>query len=713
MRAQTMIPPIYRIPETLEGELHELYQTVERFKARELSEAQFRAFRVPMGIYEQRESGTYMLRVRLPAGGILPHQLKRLAEVAAAYGNGVLHVTTRQDIQVHRVALDAMYPALLSLLEAGLSTKGGGGNTVRNITACHDSGVCPREAFDVAPYAVAVTERMLPDRLSYELPRKYKIAFSACSRDCAGATVNDLGFIAHRQAGAEGFAVYAGGGMGAKSRVGNLLHGFVPASDAFLVAEAVKRLFDKHGDRKNKHRARLRFLVERIGFEAFQRLYEEELAALRAAGPAPLTVRALPGGEPGRNWPASAPTPAPSAEFARWREANLTPQKQAGFFMVELPLVLGDLPAQKASALAEVVAAHGEGMLRATPTQNLVLRWASEEELPALHQELSALGLAEPQPLVLRNLVACAGASTCRLGICLSRGLAKALRQSLRASDSLDLDKLGGVQIHISGCPNACGRHPVAGIGFAGAARRVAGRLAPHYALYLGGRVTEGQTRLALATGTLPARNVPAFALAFLKAFQASRQAPDLQAFLDHGGRSVAEALVARYREVPAFEDDQSFYYDWDADLPFSLAGRGPGECSAGVFDLIEVDLASACEALNAGRHYAAAALAVRSLLITRGLQPKDDAEAFELFLTHFVRQGLVDRRVEPVVSAGARHALAADQAQTFAGAPADVAALVFAVRSLYDQMDASLRVKPPTAAPPGAAAGSAATDVP
>ena len=327
----------FRVSAGLAAELDELQKTVEQFRAGAISEAQFRAIRVPQGIYEQRESGTYMLRVRFPAGGVLPDHLRRLGEAASTFGNGVLHITTRQEFQVHRVPLKSILPALRSLADAGLSTKGGGGNTVRNVTACFDSGVCPHEVFDVAPYAVALTERLMPDPLSFQLPRKYKIAFAACSRDCSGATVNDVGFIARRQNGTDGFAVYVAGGMGGKSRVASLLHEFIPASDAFLVAEAVKRVFDKNGDRKNKHLARLRFLVERIGLDAFRDLYEHELAALRTSAPASLQIRPYPGHKLVPAKGKAAGTVANSTDFALWFASNVTPQKQPGFFMVHIP----------------------------------------------------------------------------------------------------------------------------------------------------------------------------------------------------------------------------------------------------------------------------------------------------------------------------------------------------------------------------------------
>ena len=668
---------------SLPAELDDFQQTVQQFQAGAVAEAQFRVIRVPQGVYEQRESGTYMLRVRAPAGGVLPQHLRRLGEVATRYGNGVLHVTTRQEFQVHRVPLESIVPALRSLAEVGLSSKGGGGNTVRNITACFDSGVCPQEVFDVAPYAVAVTERLLTDPVSLQLPRKYKIAFAACSRDCSGATVNDVGFIARRQDGVNGFAVYVGGGMGSKSRVASLLHEFIPASEAFVVAEAIKRVFDKNGDRKNKHLARLRFLVERLGVDGFRKLYDAELAALRATAPAPLQIRPL----PTRDQTASDRIAAGSPAFNRWFITNVTPQKQWGFFLVHIPLTLGDIPAAKSAALANVVAAHGDGVLWATQQQNAVLRWVAEAELSALHAKLSPLGFAEPDAPVLRNLVACAGASTCRLGICLSRGLAKAVRKEL-TDTGLPLSNLGDLTIQISGCPNSCGRHPVGNIGFSGTGRRIADRLVPYYAVQLGGRVAEGRTRFGANVGAIPARNAPAFVRNLLDAWKQSPEAADFHRFVDNGGRQLAEQLVEQHQTAPVNPANPDLFFDWDATTEFSLAGRGAGECSAGVFDLIEVDLANARESLEAGRYYAATLAAAHALLITQKLQPKSDAETFAQFQQHFIAEGLVEASLTGVIAAGARGAAAFD------GAIADVTRLVASIRLLYENMDASLRFK-------------------
>ncbi|MGA2248858.1 MAG: nitrite/sulfite reductase, partial [Verrucomicrobiota bacterium] len=575
----------FLVSDRTQAELDEFQDFVERFKSGVINEGQFRIIRVPAGVYEQRENGTYMLRVRFPAGGVTPPHLRRLEEVSAKFGNGVLHITTRQEFQIHRVPLDSIIPALRSLAEAGLSTKGGGGNTVRNITACVDSGVCRDGVFDVTPFAVATTERLLADPVSLQLPRKYKIAFAACDKDCSGATVHDLGFIARSLNGVEGFAVYVAGGMGGKSRLASLLHEFIPATDAFVVAEAVKRVFDKNGDRKNKHLARLRFLVEKLGLPAFRELYEQELAGLRVSNPPPLAPRPLP---PPAAAAAIGEANEDPAGFNRWLAHNVAPQKQAGFFLVQIPLTLGDLPAGKAAALADILAVHGDHILWATQSQNAGLRWITAAELPVVYEHLAGLNLADPEAPVLRNLVACAGASTCRLGICLSRGLAKAVRSELTASD-LDLDSLGDFSIHISGCPNSCGRHPIGSLGFSGAARRVGEHLVPFYAVQLGGRVAAGKSCFGTNIGAVPAKNAPAFVHDLLTAWKKSPDAADFHQFVDHGGKNLAGEILARHQDVPPLASQKEFYCDWDASELFSLAGRGQGECSAGVFDLIEV----------------------------------------------------------------------------------------------------------------------------
>lgn len=671
------------------GDIETFAGAVNRFGGGEISEAEFRSIRVPFGIYEQRESGTYMMRVRCSAGVVGPEQLRCMAVAATEWGAGPLHITTRQEFQIHGVRLKHLVPVLRSLAAAGLSTKGGGGNTVRNITGCPDASVCAEEQFDVTPHARGLTRRMMDDPVSFQLPRKFKVAFSGCGKDCAGSMVNDVGFIAEMRDGVCGFSVYVGGGMGGRSRIGAMLHEFIPAGDAALVTEAIKRVFDKNGDRRNKHLARLRWLVERMGFENFKRAYLQELAGLKAPGAESVDADFV--GPTGRS-PGVPATRGDIAGTGEWRSHNVRPQKQGGFFIVDIPAPLGDLPPDRAIALADIAAAHGERQLCATQAQNIALRWVREAELAQVESKLGAVGLADPEPPVLRGLVACAGASTCRLGICLSRGLAKAVRQELLRAP-LCLDELGEIAIHISGCPNSCGRHPMASIGMAGAARKINGRLAPFYSVHIGGRTGRGLVRFGTNIGALPARNAAAFARDLLVAWQCSTERSDFHRFVDNGGMALARDLLERHQQMPARPPDREFFQDWDSEVPFSMAGRGAGECSAGVFDLIEVDLMNAREWIEAGRHYAAALAAARALLITRRLRPADDRQVFEMFDAHFVATGHVDDALGKVVAEGARCAEAGEAEKIFAGSSADVAMLLAAVRLLYDNMDASLRL--------------------
>jgi sulfite reductase (ferredoxin) len=679
---------VYDLPQDAQADLDRFGQEIAKFERGETSATEFRVFRVPRGVYEQRESDTYMLRARCPAGMVLPHQMRTLAAASKRYGNGVLHITTRQDVQVHRVLLKDIHPALVDLHAAGVSTKGGGGNTVRNITGCYAAGVCPDEVLDPTPYAVAVTERLLPDPLSYQLPRKYKIAFSGCARDCAGATINDVGFVASQRGNFRGFAVFVGGGMGAISRVGELLEEFIPAEEAHLTAEAVKRVFDLHGNRRNRHHARIRFLIEDIGLPRFRELYSAELQALRAAGAARLAVRPVAPPSP----PHHADRIEPAADFEPWRKRYTTPQKHAGYFLVHIPLFLGDIEADRFDQLSAVVAEHGEGVLRTTQRQNVVLRWIHEDTLPTVHQQLKTLGLAGLESALVSNMIACAGASTCRLGICLSRGLAKAIRGTLSTNDS-NLEGLDALKINISGCPNSCGRHPLADIGLFGAARRANGQLVPQYVVQLGGRVGVGKTRLAQGQRAIPARNVPALIVELLAAFVRSPYYPDFGRFADAEGSQIEQTVLPKYEAVPDFNEHKEYYIDWDASELFSLAGRGPGECGAGVFDLIEVDLDSAREAIKNGRLLEATILAARALLVTRGEQAGSEADALELFSRMFLVEGLVEPSYGILIGI-AKAALKTPSAKA-ALEPNVVAKFLNRIEKLYAEMGTSLRFKP------------------
>ncbi|MBI5490041.1 MAG: sulfurtransferase TusA family protein [Deltaproteobacteria bacterium] len=687
-------------------ELERITAAVARFRTGAIGEVQFRAIRVPMGVYEQRAAGTYMMRVRCPGGVLQPGQLARLAETAVRRGGGLLHVTSRQNLQVHGLPLDGIVPALEDVVAAGLSTRGTGGNSVRNVTGCARAGVCPDEAFDVSSSARRLTDLLLAEPAALNLPRKFKVGFAGCGRDCGGALVNDLAFVACLRDGVPGFAVHAGGGMGIRSRIAEPLKSFVPLEELDVIALAVLRVFARLGNRKDRRRARLRFLVAELGAARFRELVREERSTLHttppggsAAARAPEDGLAFDGER--RDGPTAAPrlpaSPADGAmggRFLRWRARSVSPQKQPGLFQATLPLPLGDIDADRARALASIAGAFGDGLLRATQDQNLVLRSVPQEDLVALHAALSQAGLGDGVPPVLRDLVSCAGADWCKLGLCRSRGLAAALVDRL-GSSGLDLDSLGPIRISVGGCPNACGRHPLADIALVGAARRVGGRLVPHYQICLGGRLGEGRTRLAIGTRAAPAREIPSLVVELLAAWRDSPAPGDFGAFVDGEGIARAASLAQAHAAGRSAEGVEALAIDWGGREPFSLAGRGPGECGAGVMDLIEVDLASAAEALALGRIFAATALAARALLVTRGEQPESDLEALRLFDREFLATGLGAGEFRPLVESAMAAAASARPDAAFAATRDDVGSFVSAVADLFARMDASLGFPP------------------
>lgn len=699
----------YKIPESIKNDIALYRENVQKFLKGKIHPTQFRGQRVPIGVYEQRINNTYMMRVRIPAGGITPDQMAGVAELGKKYGNGILHMTTRQDIQIHRVRLEDTPEIMDGLLKIGLTTKGGGGNTVRNITACCDSGVCEEEIFDVSPFAIALTEHMIKDQRSYLLPRKFKIAFSGCKRDCAYATVNDVGFIgAEREIdgkNVKGFRVYAAGGMGASSKAAQKLEDFITLNEAADVCDAIKRVFDKNGNRKNRHKARLRFLIEELGKNEFIKRYRQELELIKKDGGTILDIKDMKvtpsavadGSKSGK------PAEPRNDRFDKWIKQNISPQRQKGYHSVKIRLPLGDIPSDILLSLAGLVEKYGEGAIRASQDQNLLLRWVHESELTELFAELNKINI----PLTgapVRDIVCCAGASTCRPGICLSRGMAEAVSSEFEGQN-MNLDLLNDVQIKISGCPNACGQHPIAHIGLFGAARRVGEKLAPYYTIMLGGRVEEGKTAPGENIGISHAKNTPKIISEFLDYYtENAERFSDFYEYIEKDGKELMIALLNKYSAVPSYEEDKNYYIDWGAGEEFSLAGRGPGECGAGVFDMIEVDLNEARVSVDSALHsenpapylYQAINRSSRALLVTRGVEAKSDIDVYECFEKEFIKSGLVNSRFAKLMFMAAEYKKGNLRDQALMQECEAVKELVSDVRTLYNAMDDSLQFKKP-----------------
>jgi sulfite reductase (ferredoxin) len=693
----------YQIPANLASELQELDNYIKRHLAGELDAATLKVRRVPFGCYEQRRDGSFMVRIRTTGGAHTSAQLQAMAVIAKRHGSPWIHITTRQEFQIHDIALESVVQSMRELLEFGLAARGGGGNTVRNILVSPDAGVGVGEVFDPSPYAFALTTRLIAEADSWLLPRKFKIAFSNSAADTGYARFNDVGFIAQLRDGQRGFRVYVAGGLGTKPQVGHLLHEFVPADDVYQVTTAVKRLFDQHGNRKNRNAARLRFLWNSLGEVRFRQLYEEQLQVVRAERVAALALTdvAVAGTHPD-----FAPVQDESPEFWLWKQRYVEPQKQAGLYSVLVPVFLGNLGTEDAIRLAQFLAPFGDNVLRATFGQNLRLRNIPEAWLANVFHVVRDIGALTTAPRLLGNSISCTGADTCRLGICRPKGALTAVVEKLTAS-SLDLNEIPDFRLNLSGCPNTCGQHMLADLGFYGNVARRGQQMFPAYAVVAGARVGDGEARLARPIDRVSARDLPSFVEDVLKVWLQKKQAYcSFADYIDAEGAGDLRGIADRYRNIPAPEADRSYYCDWDSNEMFSLAGKSAGECSAGLFDLIEVDLKQAKrlrEQLTSAEPqrreeteaalYSIALCSARALLITRGIEAATDTAVFENFRRHFLASGLIDSNFEPVIAA-------AQQADTLAPIRQQVFTLLDGVDALYRSMDNSLRF---AAAPVGA----------
>lgn len=678
-----MINHGYRLPSDLAADIDGYEREVARFMAGEMPAAVLKAKRVPRGVYEQRQNGTYMVRVRVAGGVLNAAQARELAALSREFGSGLLHVTTRQDVQFHDVSIGDTPTIMRRLLSVGLTSKGGGGNTVRNITACPYAGICPSERFDVTTCAQGVTEYLIALVGSYNLPRKYKIAFSGCSADCAFAKVADLGFIAEVRDGQAGFRVLAGGGMGAQSRIASRLLDWSPASDVIRVAETVRRLFDELGDRSNRHRARLRFVFDRMGAEEFHRRFVERLADVVRDG-APEWKGSLP---LVNNGIGMGPPRAETKEDIR-----VIRQRQDRYVAVPLHTQLGFLSAADFAHIGELTSRFsGEGGLRTTSSQNLLVRFVKEADLPALVTGLRTLKTDVLSPTPLERFVSCAGASTCRLGICLSRNAARACAEAL-AAGGIARQTLDAMAFNINGCTNGCGQQPVATIGFFGAAQRAGERLVPSYGITLGGRCGADGARLGTPVGKVPAAALPAFVRDLASDFELRRgPGESFLKYFDRLGLAHFEAMAARNAGIPEFAEGPEFYRDLGADVEFSLAGRGAGECGAGVFEVIQQDLELAKKAVSP---FDILLPTVRALLITRGVDAQDFDTVLRAFERHFIDTGLVAEEFRPLLARA--RGFTQGWKTAFDDQRAAITRLLERVELLYSTLDASLEFHPP-----------------
>jgi sulfite reductase (NADPH) hemoprotein beta-component len=548
-----------------------------------------------------------MIRVKIPQGVLTGEQLYAIADVADEYSRGFGHITTRQNVQLHFVRLHDVEPAMRKLADVGLTTREACGNSVRNITACQFAGVAADEPFDVTPYAEALTRFLLRHPLSSSLPRKFKIAFEGCVHDHIKLTINDIGWRATVKDGRRGFRVHVGGGTATMATAATVLFDFLPVEEMLNVAEAVIRVFHAQGDYQHKQRNRMKFLIKKIGWDGFRTSFENALAEVRAAGGNPLRFdEPPPAGEAVPEWPRStAPSIAEivarvdaavphgpgilpvrrtlpdlsDAAFARWERTNAVAQKQAGYLAVTVTVPLGDLSGAQYRVVADLANAFGDGTVRVTAVQNVVLRWVRRADLVALFRALQAAGLGLPDADSIADVTSCPGAESCKLAVTQSRGLGQALEQHLRETPAL-IEMARTLDIKVSGCPNGCGQHHVATIGFQGSLRKVDGRAVPQYFIQVGGGIDADRTTFGRLAAKVPARRAPLALDRLVRLYAAERTAGETPlSFFRRLEVARVKTLLADLEAMSAADAGPDDYIDLSETTPFRPETTD-GECA-------------------------------------------------------------------------------------------------------------------------------------
>lgn len=723
----TIPPAILEEIETFEAE-------ALRTLAGELPTDIFKPFRLQYGIYGQRQPGVQMVRVKIPFGGITGNQLRRVAELADRYATGVGHVTTRQDIQMHFVELKDVPSIMRGLAEVGLTTREACANTVRNVTACHLAGVCQGEVFDVTPYAKTVAYHLLRNPLNQSLPRKFKIAFSGCKQDCALTPIHDIGLLAVKRAdGVIGFRMVVGGGLGSTPRIAQLLREFTPMEELIPSIEAVIKVFDTLGNRKNRNKARMKFVIDKLGFEEFNRRWEAAYVAMGHTLPRngsftllqhqddpPRLIMPTRNGTANGNGNGNGTHPiGDETPFEMWKRTNVVKQKQDGYVTAAIKLFMGDITAEQMLFVADLAERYSNGNLRTTINQNLVVRWVPLDQIPHFYEDLTSHGLGDPGAELVEDIIACPGTDTCGLGITSSKGLARALAEVFPAGRVPE--DLRDVSVKISGCHNSCAQHHISTIGLHGVGKRLGDHVAPHYELHLGGSVN-GTAKIGQMTVKLPAKAVPSAISHLIDVYRRDRQANEnLPNFITRVGKSKLKDELIPYTIVPHYEEDPTFYYDWEGETEFVLEDLGPGECAGGALDMIENGILEADQELyqakllvekhqysvSVNKSYRAVLAAAKAMLVTEGLEPSTDSDTFSEFDSRIAQKGVVPSLYRDlsrqVGDLGSKETSAESAREKMAFAKG----FVDACRAATDQMGKDLKLSavkeetPPVAPPP------------
>ena len=566
-----------------------------------------------------------MMRIKIPFGGVNATQLEVLAELAEEYSDGIAHITTRQDVQLHFVHIEDTPSLMRRLAAVGITTREACGNSVRNVTACPIAGVCHTETFDVTPYSKALAYFLLGHPDCQQFGRKFKIAFSGCREEaCALVRMHDFGAIAAIRDGVRGFEVYVGGGLGTVPQQARLYAEFLPASELLPVVQAICLVFARLGEKKNRNTARIKFLISKLGLDEFKRLAAEERARLPHDDRWTSYLVDIPNYKEEPLKPSSLLEikPVMPAGFSEWEKTNVYRQRQGGYATVTLALPLGDITADQLRAVADLARKYVKETVRTTVEQNLVIRWVPQGDLPALYRELKAADLAEPGAGTIADVTSCPGTDTCKLGISSSRGLSGELRERLAEKQFVMDEAIRGLRIKVSGCFNSCGQHHAADLGFYGVSRNKGGYTVPHFQVVLGGQWQNNAGSYGLAIGAVPSKRIPETVDRITGRFLADKQPGEsFQAYVKRIGKAACKTMLDDLMVVPEHDAAPDMYVDWADAREYTIGDIGVGECAGEVVNPIDFQLA-ACEreafeaqlALEAGDAGQAAQLAYDSM---------------------------------------------------------------------------------------------------
>ena len=705
---------MYRIPSTLNGDLDYTQSLIDQFKAGEIQAGQLKSNRVPMGIYEQRKNQHYMLRLRCAGGLVTPKQLAKIAFVGHQLSTSHLHVTTRQEIQIHNVDIEDAIPALKKLEKVGISSAGGGGNTVRNMMVDDRSGLTADEEFDVYPYVEELTSRLIAEKDSFTMPRKYKVAIDTSVATANYSYIADLGLQARIKDGQRGFRVLIAGSAASNAHTGWEVFDFLPEKDLYRAAKALKNWFHKYGNRRNRHKARMRYVFYKYGTEEAKRLYLEEFEELKKDGSIDFKAPALPLEHHKPNFPAlKAPT-----DFETWKRRYAHKQTNAeglkeNLWYAYIPLRHGNNSTDFFAEVAEYLGNYGNDVIRFTKKEQIQVRNIPEEYLTNIYAFFKKLGVYQiDYPVVVTNLTCCTGADTCRLGICLPKGAIDGIAKQLLNSN-LNLDAIPDFELRMNGCTNICALATWGDLGFSGRVGRVGDDPYPAYTIWL---PVKGKHEIDLQQGYIAAKKIPAFVEDYLRDVIAEQaNYADYYDYVAKRGVNIVKELIAKYKEVAPYSEEPDTFFDFGDDEKFSLIKYGKAECSAGLFDIIEIDQDTIREKrkevellmgntpqgvpadLQSDGKQAISKIEKllhdivfsenRMLLVTRGLDPRTDEDVYNGFEKEFIAAGIIPQKFK-VLTDKARNNESLIEQKPLIDELADL------LNDLYQNMDDSLQFK-------------------